>query len=398
MVLLYNEGTIEKLSGTFVRNSLYGPQIDDNAGTTQILGALINNKGEINYLKAEFIDNNKIQDAGKSGYQFDRGFVYNEGGIDNLDVIFTNNKSSLVTDKNSAWHSTYGALVIASGANSYINNINAELNNNITTIKSNGAVNYTGLIAAVSSKGFENIHINAFSNKSYAESNTGYVLSQAGIVYAEKEINSFTGNFDANIMQTHQQEDVVDGVSSYIRSLGGIMKSGSNVNYIEGNFKNNYVDAISNSADKTEASGGVFYFGKDANITNSYFISNKIYAESKNGTTTVKGGAIYSNGLLDIKNTKFINNTAVIQSTSEDIEVQGGAIYSNSNLNIESDNGVTEFTGNKTIKNGEVDDNAIYLDNPDATLNFHLKNNGTIAMYDNIRGALSKSNRNRRRR
>ena len=34
-----------------------------------------------------------------------------------------------------------------------------------------------------------------------------------------------------------------------------------------------------------------------------------------------------------------------------------------------------------------MDDNAIYLDNPDATLNFHLKNNGTIAMYDNIRGA-----------
>ena len=42
-----------------------------------------------------------------------------------------------------------------------------------------------------------------------------------------------------------------------------------------------------------------------------------------------------------------------------------------------------------TIPNqaNQKDDNAIYLDNPDATLNFHLKNNGTIAMYDNIRGA-----------
>ena len=95
-----------------------------------------------------------------------------------------------------------------------------------------------------------------------------------------------------------------------------------------------------------------------------------------------------------IINSTFIGNYA----TSATGTALGGAIYSTQSLNIIADNATSTFKDNYTQSGNQKDDNAIYLDNPDATLNFHLKNNGTIAMYDNIRGALSKSNRNRRRR
>ena len=88
-----------------------------------------------------------------------------------------------------------------------------------------------------------------------------------------------------------------------------------------------------------------------------------------------------------IVNSSFIGNSAV----SSNGAAKGGAIYSTTDLNIEADNAQSVFAGNYveyTDENGELihDDNAIYLDNSNATLSFNLKNKGSIVMKDNIDG------------
>ena len=92
----------------------------------------------------------------------------------------------------------------------------------------------------------------------------------------------------------------------------------------------------------------------DGGIINSNFYGNYVKAEDE---VSAKGGAIYSSGPLD--------------------------------LNIIANNATSVFSGNYTQVGEERDDNAIYLDNVDATLNFKLKNGGSIVMKDNIRGLVS---------
>ena len=81
-----------------------------------------------------------------------------------------------------------------------------------------------------------------------------------------------------------------------------------------------------------------------------------------------------------------MGNSVVVKSSSEDITTQGGAIYTTKDLNIIADNGQSVFRGNYTEENGKRDDNAIYADQG-AAVNFEVKNNGRIDLYDNIRGA-----------
>ena len=65
--------------------------------------------------------------------------------------------------------------------------------------------------------------------------------------------------------------------------------------------------------------------------------------------------------------------------------VRGGAILSATTLNITADGEKSIFKGNYTKSGDIIDDNAIYSVRG-AAVNFNTKNNGSIQMYDNIRG------------
>ena len=159
-------------------------------------------------------------------------------------------------------------------------------------------------------------------------------------------------------------------------------------------FISNYaiITALSGgkASDTSNSGGGAIYNGATVGDITGNFIKN--YTKTGLGDK-FGGGAIYNTGTLGSKdsdgkiggiiNSTFIGNYA----TSATGTALGGAIYSTQSLNIIADNATSTFKDNYTQSGNQKDDNAIYLDNPDATLNFHLKNNGTIAMYDNIRGA-----------
>lgn len=88
------------------------------------------------------------------------------------------------------------------------------------------------------------------------------------------------------------------------------------------------------------------------------------------------------------KNTTFVNNTA--ESKGEDVEAHGGAIYSQSNVTIQADNAESLISDNKAITNGNVVDEAIYLDNNNSEepiiLELDTINNGKIQINDKING------------
>lgn len=82
---------------------------------------------------------------------------------------------------------------------------------------------------------------------------------------------------------------------------------------------------------------------------------------------------------INLTNTSFKNNIST---------TQGGAIWTDQDLNIVADNSTLHFEGNVVKSDEGNDDNAIYVADAGATLNFSLKNNGEIVLKDNIRGAV----------
>ncbi|MCD7739925.1 MAG: hypothetical protein LUH11_01055, partial [Candidatus Gastranaerophilales bacterium] len=123
----------------------------------------------------------------------------------------------------------------------------------------------------------------------------------------------------------------------------------------------------------------------ETNILNSVFEGNENAITNIIGTVNIKnslytnntGTAIINNGELNITNTNFTNNSG---------NINGGAIYTTKDLNLISDDYNMVISGNYTDSAGNIDDNAIYLADSDASLNFDLKNNGTVLLNDNIRG------------
>jgi hypothetical protein len=96
----------------------------------------------------------------------------------------------------------------------------------------------------------------------------------------------------------------------------------------------------------------------------------------------VYGGAIYNSAVIDEISGDFVGNYAI----SETGVAQGGAIYTDNDLNFVADNDDMVVAGNYTVSNGVKDDNAIYVDSADATLNFDLKNSANFILKDNIDG------------
>jgi len=97
------------------------------------------------------------------------------------------------------------------------------------------------------------------------------------------------------------------------------------------------------------------------------------------------GGAIYTFNPLTFTNVSFKNNAA--KTTGEGSVARGGAIYARDSISLIADSDNVVLVDNYTEdSNGAIDHNAIYMANPDSSLNITAKNNGEIDIRDNIKG------------
>ena len=265
-----------------------------------------------------------------------------------------------------------------------VNNADAELKINNSTISSNGNI-ASGAITV--EKGKANIVGSAFNNNGH------YNLSKGGAIFNQQEgtVNvsntTFTGNkskiggaitnegnltisdgtsFSSNIAT----ETVGGGGAIYNVSSGNVLISSSTFsgnearNTVGGAIYNkgalNVIGSIFNDNIAGNADGGAIYNEANTEV--------KILGSEFNGNNTKGlGGAIYNKGtLLEISNTIFTDNSA------DYISGQGGAIYSQTgNLNVlngtftgnhsEQLGGAIALESNATISNSSFDGNFTLL-------------------------------------
>ena len=214
-----------------------------------------------------------------------------------------------------------------------------------------GAIEIIGTIDSIKGDFIEN----------YANSNVNNAIAGA-IHIGNTSIGTINGNFINNYANGNK-----DGIGGAIYSAGTIEK-------IKGNFIGN--SAISQTGD---AYGGAIYStGTIKQLIGDYVANNSI---AKTGNSY--GGAIFAdNSTLNEITGSFYGNYA----KAENGEAFGGAIWTNNDINFVADNKTIEFAENYIENNGTKEDNAIYVANSDATLNFQLKNGGILSIKDNFDG------------
>ena len=357
----------------------------------------INNAGTISNVIGDFINNTGTRTKG--------GAIYNTGTITNIKGNFINN------------FTTNGAAAIESTAGAEITNIDANFINN--SAKGSGyvvgaAIENGGHIGTIKGNFIGN---RIWSNNSYAS---------GGAIRNNGTIDKIEGNFIGNKANGNVVYGAVlrnDGIiksinANFIRNIatsnniqGGVIRNNGTIDSLIGNFIENeanggYASAINNGKigylkgnfirNKSISTSNIGMWGATLTITvTGELIGNFIENGGETDTSTIHGGVLSgsigtydeSTGLLNggIVNSNFIANYAKTKSG----DAKGGAIYTSKDLNIIADNGSSTFSGNYTQVGDEKDDNAIYMDNADASLNFQLKNGGSIVMKDNIRGLVS---------
>lgn len=343
--LIYNNGHIDNIKGTFAINKAYNGLIynNENATIDKIEGLFfdnggyaVRNSGIIKSILADFIND------------------YNDGGIYNDGGTITNIVGDFIGSR------------LNNGYSGTIDKIEGTFTNNKEGSQDNDAAIYNHSYSSSNQTLIKLILADFIANQGRGISNI-----YGGITDI---ISSFIGNsISLNTNYYHRtakggaifNADDFDSSSEHVSYIGNIT----------GRFLNNYASAIDNTQYSGEiyigsAEGGAIYnTGRIDSITNSHFQNN--YAEAK-GSGDAFGGAIYNNtwdgisskmielsGIGKIQNTSFIGNYAKSQSGT----AQGGAIWSNVDLNIVADNGESLFSGNYVQVGDKKDPQAIFVTN-----------------------------------
>ncbi|MBR5555294.1 autotransporter outer membrane beta-barrel domain-containing protein [bacterium] len=332
-------GTNGDISGLFLGNNV-------ESSTKQAWGGAIIIRGNTGSISADFIDNHVRSTASEgSGGAF---------AIANYSV------ESIVGDFIGNW--AEGVLSGGYGGAIYtVNDIDVGL------IKGNFIGNYTTSPSVEAFGGAISIYRNSEVIKiegdfigNYADATT---TGSGGAIGAIGTYGSINGDFINNYV-TSKTGSAYGGAIFNGQKFGGT---------ITGNFVNNFVKS------KLNAYGGAIYMkGGTESIVGDFFEN---YAHSTDANAY--GGALYVTS-SEIKNitSSFIANHA----TSDTGSAKGGAIYTVTDLTFSADNKDIVFVDNYTESNGVKDDNAIYVENADATLKFNLKNNANLVFKDNVDG------------
>ena len=423
--LIYNNGHIDNIKGTFAINKTTYGLIYNNENAT------------INKIEGLFVNNKNLSDRG--------GNISNAGLIKSIFADFiqddnvSNSHGAFITNFQSGEiEDIIGDFIVQNDALTGINN-SGKINNIKANFIGNTQIYNDGSIGKIEGT-FTNDKVEFPSKYEYDNldagivntgynSNTGlikliladFIANQGGgisNIYGAitDVIGSFIGNSISLTTPYYSNQAVYGGA---IYNADAIDSRVSSIGNISGTFLNNYVYIKDNDDNIGLALGGAIYNGgRIDSITNSNFQNN--HAEAERGNAF--GGAIYNTtphrnkvygvsvlGIGKIQNTSFIGNYA----KSESGTAQGGAIWSNRDLNIVADNGESIFSGNYVQNGDKKDQQAIFVTNtieekdlgyssehsshfyqmePHKTsVTLNSINNGKIIFNDKITGEITKT-------
>ena len=404
---IYNSGgTIGNITGDFINNS-----VDNNSAWANYSGgAIYNYSGTIGDITGDFI-NNSATTLG--------GAIYNDSGtIGNITGDFINNSA----DHNGGAIYNFSGGTIESITGDFINN-----SANYGGAIYNGADSTIGIITG------------DFINNSAGDG--GAIHSSGGT------IGNITGDFINNSAgdggAIHNSGGTIgnitgDFINNSADSLGGAIYNYSTIGNITGNFINNSatyaggaiaaaaqignpnaepdkiyeVETISITiVNATTGDSSTFYQPVNAEEINSIVeqgykltIQNtnesmEVSAEEYEELLKIAAEAGYSqtNPLDELKlpedaflqvtggiiNSSFIDNHVETANG----EAKGGAIYTTASQTLIAEDGYTSvISGNYVQDQNGKRDEAIYVDSPDATLEFSAKTNGKFVIDDKING------------
>lgn len=281
---------------------------------------------------------------------------------DSGSVIKAINPNSSITIDNSSFVDNIAAASGGAIFNSSVgtnNTINGTFTANMAG-SSGGAIFNQGNINSISGEFTSNHTTNSWA--------TGKVVGGA-IANKGGTINSINADFNGNYSDQYG-----GAIANFVENAVS-----SKINSVAGNFNNNYI--VVNNA---EAFGGAIYNNGTISTINGDFIGNHI-AQDTLETVKAYGGAIYNAGTNGLSiSGNFLDNYISVNSSSSAL---GGAIYTKMNTFVVADNGQnTLFKGNYVQIGNNKNNNAIYVDNVNATLTLKATNNGVISLYDNIDG------------
>ena len=373
--LIYNNGHIDNIKGTFAINKTTYGLIYNNENAT------------INKIEGLFVNNKNLSDRG--------GNISNAGLIKSIFADFiqddnvSNSHGAFITNFQSGEiEDIIGDFIVQNDALTGINN-SGKINNIKANFIGNTQIYNDGSIGKIEGT-FTNDKVEFPSKYEYDNldagivntgynSNTGlikliladFIANQGGgisNIYGAitDVIGSFIGNSISLTTPYYSNQAVYGGA---IYNADAIDSRVSSIGNISGTFLNNYVYIKDNDDNIGLALGGAIYNGgRIDSITNSNFQNN--HAEAERGNAF--GGAIYNTtphrnkvygvsvlGIGKIQNTSFIGNYA----KSESGTAQGGAIWSNRDLNIVADNGESIFSGNYVQNGDKKDQQAIFVTN-----------------------------------
>ena len=373
---IFNAGEIGSINGTFLGNTAFVHP--DTSWRQAPLGGAIYNSGLIKSLKGDFINNRTITDSHKSF----GGAIYNEAVIDSIQANFIGNSA---ISEDGGYEASGGAIwnsEFNSGLMSSIGEIKGNFYKNsaiaYSDSASGGAIyNYSdafeiAFLSEDGTGGSDATTINSIYGNFTENTALSYGSSaQGGAIYNSAKIGEINGDFIKN-------SAVSKGDARYRFARGGaIVNDYGTIGQIKGNFIEN--SAVSNY----DAYGGAIYYSYNRDDSVSYSIDGSL------------------DGSLNITNSSFINNTAESATGT----AQGGAIYSTKNMNIYAENnGMSVFSGNKTVSNGIETRNAIFMSSDNLEYNYTVdgdkvtidpiplsltlsaSTNGTILFDDTIAG------------
>lgn len=364
------QGKMGDISGIFIGNSA-------TTDVKQAWGGAILARGEVGEINADFIGNYGYSSVTESSGGALAIAQYNIGNITG-DFIGNHSQGELTSGAYG------GALYIVNNAS--VEKVKSNFIGNYSRSETAGA--YGGALEIYRNSEIKEIEGDFIGN--YAD---GYREATGGAVELYGTTDSLIGDFIGNYANSEGGTASGGGVSNIINpsgnlisnfilnytngntySMGGAISINAGLNSIKGDFFSNHSTAKTN-----DALGGAIYSAGELNTIEGDFYKN--YTESKE--SNAYGGAIYSNNATwnEIKSS-FYGNYAI----AEQGEAKGGAIWTNSDMNFVADNSVIAFVENYVEQNGIKENNAVYVDNEEATIKFNLRNNGELFIKDNFDG------------
>lgn len=366
-------------AGTVSGNTVNLIKTESSSGEIYGQGSVLYNNGSIGAITGTFENNSVVNTSdtvnkGKATVNGGAFALYGGTNIGSITGDFTGNSAIAKYAGEGETSYTSGDQISAGGGAMHIQGAFGEGPVTIGRIEGN----FTG---------------NSAHGDGYANGGALYIKAGAndreGVDKYGVQIDEIVGNFDGNfaVATTGTNDNKKDSTGGAI----SIKEDGeySVVANINGNFTNNYV-----STNSTNALGGAIY--NEGTLTvNGDFIANKAISESgkayggaiyNTGDATVSGlysensaisggGAIYNTGNMTIKSgSTFSKNEAA----------SGGAIYNAGNMTLEDGVQITENTG-AVYNNGtlNIGNNVAFIGNTDK---YALRvNGGSATVGDNAR-------------